>query len=233
MAANYSDSSKLFVIPESLTCGDDTLNFNLNNIVDFAYTRNSIIYSFSQEKVDDVIALIEKTDAYSEITDENQADAFDLAASITKAINDLNPDEKASITNGEKLRSFTKRIGTFLYKDTIQISDIHASQYVSNSQILCLIDFVNKSEKTINYVRFNLTLYDRNGTRCWTGNCTADEGPFKPGQGRNSDDLWWELPVYGDAKGFGSLDLNYVEIYYDDGTTMTIEKDSLDIIMYK
>ena len=120
-------------------------------------------------------------------------------------------------------------------KSIIQVTRCNVSNPDSASGVSLYFNFVNRSDKTINYVNFGVTFYNAVGDivtcpikRDIVNKC-KDTGPFAPGKGFSGTGSYWGKYYNSTIK---RAELVSLSVDFDDGTTYIFEKDVLPYVQY-
>ena len=117
----------------------------------------------------------------------------------------------------------------------IHVTKVAVSAPDSAGGVELYFNFINESDKTINYVYFSVTFYNAVGDivngkyNSGTINYCKDTGPFAKGEGRTG--TWWH---WGDFYNWDITSVKLVDlsIEYTDGTTATFTKNQVDGVQY-
>ena len=152
-----------------------------------------------------------------------------------KAYKALSDDEKALVENTDVLSAAWDEYYMLYARSLIQVTDVSISSPDSAGGVELYFNFVNNSEKTIKYLYFGVTFYNRvnDVVCCKYKNDEVNQcyltGPYEKGEGLKGKGWHW-----GD---YYSWDIDRVElvnlaIEYTDGTTVTFNSQMMPHVQY-
>jgi hypothetical protein len=188
--------------------------------------------TLSQLKIDNTISLINAIGTVRLISG-------DAISAAENAYNRLSNTEKPLVSNSsiltEHRNTYDNLVAREEARSIIRVSRVWVSRPDSAGGVELYINWVNNSDKAINYVYFGVRFLNAVGDavtctikRDWVNNCSAT-GPFARGQGMSGTGRYWGKYYNWNIQ---TAELVSLEIRYADGSRVTLTPAQLELVQY-
>lgn len=179
----------------------------------------------SDERVEEVIELIDEIVLEDIVVTDTVKEAIN---GIYTKYNALTDEEREKVSNYETLNKAKDTYNEMWVKSLVKIEKIWFKHNAYTNEIELNIDWVNKSPKTIKYIKFDVAVTNSVGDYImWNGydfNRYTLTGPFETNHRATER---WSTMRYRAADEVGWPVVNQIYIEYMDGSAATITEDNV------
>lgn len=206
------------------------LDFSIPNGMNIGSTESAtevapVEQAFSAERVEEVIKLIDEIVLEDIVVSDTVKESI---SGIYTKYNALTEEEQKKVTNYETLNKAKDAYNEMWVKSLVKIEKIWFKHNAYTNEIELNIDWVNKSPKTIKYIKFDVAVTNSVGDYIiWNGydfNRYTLTGPFETNHRATER---WSTMRYRAADEVGWPVVNQIYIEYMDGSAATITEDNV------
>lgn len=181
--------------------------------------------AFSDKRVEEVVELIDEIVLEDIVVSDTVQEAI---SGIYTKYNALTEEERGKVTNYETLNKAKDTYNEMWVKSLVKIEKIWFTHNSYSNEIILNIDWVNKSPKTIKYIKFDVAVTNSVGDYIiWNGydfNRYTLTGPFATNHRATER---WSTMRYRAASEVGWPVVNQILIEYMDGSKATITEENV------